>query len=158
MAQKLELIPTPATLPLTLPVVVAILATTLFAYYRSILKRPLPGIPYNKDAVGTIFGDITALMAYKKEHGSGRLWMLDQLKQHNSVLMQIFIKPFSSRPAIILADVSARPPKASTQTTNSSRYSIKSITTSPYAELRNSTGLRPSRTTLDRHCPPPNSC
>ena len=95
----------PAALPLTVPVVLAIVTAALFAYYRSLLKKPLPGIPYNKEAVGTLFGDVPGLLKYKKEHGSGRAWFLEQIKKHNSALVQIFIKPTSPRPAVILSDV-----------------------------------------------------
>lgn len=106
MAPKLDAVmPASGALPLTVPVVLAIVAAALFAFYRSIQKKPLPGIPYNKEAAGTIFGDIPALLAYKKQHGSGRRWMLTQLKKHNSVLVQLFLKPMSSAPAVILGDV-----------------------------------------------------
>ena len=125
MAQKTDTaLPPLAALPLTLPLVLVVVAAALFAFVRSLQKRPLPGIPYNKEAAGTIFGDITALLAYKKKYGSGRYWMLEQLRKHNSVLVQIFIDAFSSRPAVILGDVGGRPQGSSmaTSLTPSNQY------------------------------------
>jgi hypothetical protein len=45
-------------------VVVAVTAVLLYAGYRAILPKPLPGIPYNKDAAGKLFGDVPEMMAY----------------------------------------------------------------------------------------------
>jgi hypothetical protein len=45
-------------------VVIAITAILLYAGYRAILPKPLPGIPYNHDAAGKLFGDVPEMMAY----------------------------------------------------------------------------------------------
>ena len=47
---------------------VALLAVTVVAViylgYRAALPRPLPGIPYNKDAASKLFGDVPEMMRY----------------------------------------------------------------------------------------------
>lgn len=48
----------------TIPVIVAIIATCLYLVYRSLLPKPLPGIPYNRDAATKLFGDVPEMMSY----------------------------------------------------------------------------------------------
>jgi hypothetical protein len=36
----------------------------LYIAYRAILPKPIPGIPYNKDAAGKLLGDIPEMMSY----------------------------------------------------------------------------------------------
>ncbi len=36
----------------------------LYAGYRAVLPKPLPGIPYNKDAASKLFGDVPEMMSY----------------------------------------------------------------------------------------------
>lgn len=49
---------------------ITLLAGGLFlvAYlaYRALLPKPLPGIPYNKDAATKLFGDVPEVMGYVK--------------------------------------------------------------------------------------------
>lgn len=44
------------------PVILAI----LYIGYRAALPKPLPGIPYNQDAAGKLFGDVPEMMGYVK--------------------------------------------------------------------------------------------
>jgi hypothetical protein len=44
--------------------VLGIIATALFATYHYLRPRPIPGIPYNRDAAGKLFGDIPEMMGY----------------------------------------------------------------------------------------------
>jgi hypothetical protein len=48
----------------TTALVLAIVSIGLYAGYRAILPKPLPDIPYNKDAAGKLFGDIPEMMGY----------------------------------------------------------------------------------------------
>lgn len=48
----------------TTPIIVAFIATCLYFVYRSLLPRPLPGIPYNHDAANKLFGDVPEMMSY----------------------------------------------------------------------------------------------
>jgi len=84
--------------------IIAIVLAGLYLAVRSMMPRPLPGIPYNKKAVGNLFGDMPALLSHKRRTGSGRMWLVKQLEDHNSVLVQVFLKPWSSRPAILMGD------------------------------------------------------
>lgn len=36
----------------------------LYVAYRAVLPKPLPGIPYNRDAAKSILGDIPEMMRY----------------------------------------------------------------------------------------------
>lgn len=38
----------------------------LYLAYRALLPKPLPGIPYNKDAANKLFGDVPEVMSYVK--------------------------------------------------------------------------------------------
>lgn len=48
----------------TTALVLAVVSIGLYAGYRAILPKPLPDIPYNKDAAGKLFGDIPEMMGY----------------------------------------------------------------------------------------------
>ena len=36
----------------------------LYVVYRTIRPKPLPGIPYNRDAASKLFGDVPEMMGY----------------------------------------------------------------------------------------------
>lgn len=44
--------------------VVGIVCVTLYMAYRRILPKPIPDIPYNKDAAAKLFGDVPEMMGY----------------------------------------------------------------------------------------------
>lgn len=44
--------------------VVAIVCVVLYTAYRRILPKPIPDIPYNKDAAAKLFGDVPEMMGY----------------------------------------------------------------------------------------------
>lgn len=41
----------------------------LYLAYRAVLPKPIPGIPYNKNAASKIFGDAPEMMDYVKRTG-----------------------------------------------------------------------------------------
>jgi hypothetical protein len=91
--------------PAAIGTCVALTTLSLYALYRRLLPKPIPGIPYNKEATGTIFGDLPALVkAIKSEDGNFSDWMNSQTTRHNSPICQIFINFPSSRPSVIIAD------------------------------------------------------
>lgn len=45
-------------------IALAIASVALYWAYRRILPKPIPGIPYNKDAANKLFGDIPEMMGY----------------------------------------------------------------------------------------------
>lgn len=36
----------------------------LYVVYKAVLPKPLPGIPYNRDAAEKLFGDVPEMMGY----------------------------------------------------------------------------------------------
>lgn len=43
-----------------------IILAVLYVGYRAALPKPLPDIPYNRDAAGKLFGDVPEMMGYVK--------------------------------------------------------------------------------------------
>ncbi|KAG5962299.1 hypothetical protein E4U58_003934 [Claviceps cyperi] len=86
------------------PTTWALIATLVFLFllygYKSILPKPIPGIPYNED-IG-ILGDLPALLKAMKS-GSIRPWLWATPGRHNSPITQVFLSPFS-KPFVILSD------------------------------------------------------
>ncbi|KAM0554037.1 hypothetical protein ACHAPJ_007112 [Fusarium lateritium] len=74
-------------------------AGIVYALYRSILPRPLEGIPYNVSATKRIFGDLPEVKAF----GSMTDWLATQPAKHKSPIFQFFVRPFS-KPWIVVAD------------------------------------------------------
>lgn len=75
---------------------IAAVVALLWLIRYMLLPKPLPGIPYNKEAANSIFGDLPGFRAAVNR----REWMVDQAFRHNSPIVQIFLKPF--RPPIVL--------------------------------------------------------
>lgn len=48
----------------TIALAVAVAIAALCAAYRAIKPKPIPDIPYNKDAAGKLFGDVSEMMGY----------------------------------------------------------------------------------------------
>ncbi|GKU11352.1 unnamed protein product [Fusarium langsethiae] len=71
----------------------------VYTIYRSILPRPLDGIPYNVAATKRIFGDLPDVRAY----GSLTDWLAIQAVKHQSPLFQTFIRPMG-KPWVVVAD------------------------------------------------------
>lgn len=74
----------------------------LYALYQHLLPKPLPGIPYNKDAAKHLLGDVPDMLAVKSSGGRQGQWWAEQTKKHNSPIIQFFL-PFS-QPSIAIAD------------------------------------------------------
>ncbi|KAH7395215.1 cytochrome P450 [Phaeosphaeria sp. MPI-PUGE-AT-0046c] len=91
------------SLMLTTPFVVAIIVTCLYLVYRSLLPRPLSGIPYNHDAANKLFGDVPEMMSYVLRTKRIFCWLTSLTSRHSSPIVQAFITPFSS-PWVIISD------------------------------------------------------
>ncbi|KAM0227427.1 hypothetical protein ACHAPO_011552 [Fusarium lateritium] len=76
-----------------------LLVGVIYTIYRSILPRPLEGIPYNVAATKRIFGDLPEVRAY----GSLTDWLATQAVKHQSPLFQTFIRPMG-KPWVVVAD------------------------------------------------------
>lgn len=80
-----------------------ILLFLLRAIYHSLLPRPIPGIPHNRLALTSVFGDGPEMTKFFLETGEVSLWLSKQIRKHQSPIFQAFIRPFS-KPWIVIAD------------------------------------------------------
>lgn len=79
-------IPLVGMIPPTVPLAIAILAVGLYVLYRMALPKPIPGIPYNKEATENLFGDLPSIMKAMSE-GEGSdfwKWILEQPAKHKT--------------------------------------------------------------------------
>ncbi len=72
----------------------------LYLTYRRLLPKPLPGIPYNKEATKTLLGPMVKHMADTQELFN---WVAAQNIKLNSPIVQVFGRPFA-RPWVVVAD------------------------------------------------------
>lgn len=85
-----------------LRILIAITACLLYLY-RLALPKPIPGIPYNKDAASKLFGDGTAYLEHFKNGGTFGTYCQSVARSLDAPLIQIFIQPFR-QPLLVLAD------------------------------------------------------
>ncbi|KZL65274.1 cytochrome p450 monooxygenase [Colletotrichum tofieldiae] len=78
---------------------IAIALLFLYVLRNAALPKPLKGIPYNRTSAKRLLGDIPDMSSSP----SRREWFVDQVRRHNSPLVQLFFVPFS-RPIVICAD------------------------------------------------------
>ena len=67
------------------------------------LPKPLLGIPYNAQSAKSLLGDIPGLVAEMSRRGDFVAWITEQNLRSNSVVNQIFLRPFG-QPFVVLAD------------------------------------------------------
>ncbi|KAF9878737.1 cytochrome P450 [Colletotrichum karsti] len=79
------------------------MAAGVYVLYRHLLPKPIPGVPYNPEAVTSILGDLPGLIRENQTGGSGLEWMIAQAKRHPGPLCQIFIQPLG-KSFLVLAD------------------------------------------------------
>ena len=81
----------------TVSLVALIAACGIFLYvaYLRLLPKPLPGIPYNKSAARSLFGDLPEIMSYMKQTKELWPWVADQTVRHQSAMVQVFGRPFA---------------------------------------------------------------
>jgi hypothetical protein len=85
-----------ASIALSLPAIFFTLLTVVLigGLYRLLLPKPLPGIPYNRNAARSIFGDLPSAISHVIKTGTISSWMLQQAKQLQSPVIQVFPKLF----------------------------------------------------------------
>lgn len=81
-------------------VVPATIVLVLALLYRWSLPRPLPGIPYDKEAARSPLGHLPEILAWKKEHDDMRGWFLQVPTRLRSPIVQIFI-PFQPTQVLV---------------------------------------------------------
>ena len=75
----------------------------LYALYRSLLPKPLPDIPYNKESANRFFGDIPDMAAAEKAGGRRNVWFAKLAQKHGSPIAQFFFG-MGTKPGIVVAD------------------------------------------------------
>ncbi|KAL2875433.1 hypothetical protein SGCOL_009343 [Colletotrichum sp. CLE4] len=78
-----------------------LLVGLLYALYNYLLPKPIAGIPYNKEAVKSLLGDIPRLQ--KESPQTPFRWMIEQARRHDSPVSQFFLEPFH-KPTVFIAD------------------------------------------------------
>ncbi|KAI1366774.1 cytochrome P450 [Xylaria arbuscula] len=84
-------------------VVPALLVIGLFALYRQLLPKPLPGIAYSASSASSLFGDAVDMARTVGATGEFGPWCASQVAKAGTPLYQVFVRPFA-KPWILLAD------------------------------------------------------
>ncbi|KAJ9630460.1 hypothetical protein H2203_000981 [Taxawa tesnikishii (nom. ined.)] len=72
--------------------------------YRLALPKPIPGVPYNKASALRVLGDVPDLLAHvKATDGEVQSWFAAQCVEHDSPIIQLFVRPFR-KPTVIVTD------------------------------------------------------
>ncbi|KAK8094122.1 hypothetical protein PG997_000807 [Apiospora hydei] len=80
-----------------------LLLVGLYLGYRAISPKPLPGIPYNRDAAKKLFGDIPEVMRYVMRKKQIFCWLTSLTTKHQSPIVQAFFKP-GEWPWVVVTD------------------------------------------------------
>ncbi|KAF5710326.1 cytochrome P450 monooxygenase [Fusarium globosum] len=73
--------------------------SALYLLLRWLLPKPIPGIPYNENAVKSFMGDIPEF----RDAPNRREWWAQQPARHQSPIVQVFMRPFGA-PWVFVAD------------------------------------------------------
>ncbi|KAF2829534.1 cytochrome P450 [Ophiobolus disseminans] len=85
------------------PFLGGLIATCLWVAYRAVLPKPLPGIPYSRNASRKLFGDVPEMMRYVLRTKRIFCWLTSLTHRHQSPVIQAFIKP-GSLPWVVVTD------------------------------------------------------
>ncbi|KAM7192062.1 cytochrome P450 [Naviculisporaceae sp. PSN 640] len=85
----------------TLTALTILLPTLLYLIRRTLLPRPIPGIPYHAPATSTILGDVPSLEA---DPAGLALWPGHHLDKLDTPICQVFMGPLA-RPMVLVADI-----------------------------------------------------
>lgn len=75
-----------------------------YLIWLRLLPKPLPDIPYNPEALLSVFGDVPSVVRWRQQHGEQRRWFQAQAVKMNTPICQVFTKPFFYGPQVILTD------------------------------------------------------
>ncbi|KAH8603176.1 cytochrome P450 [Bisporella sp. PMI_857] len=76
---------------------------SLYLCYRWALPKPIPGIPYNKEAAGSLFGDIGPMVKRTAKTNELYDWMTAQNIKLQPPIIQLFIRPLG-KPWVVITD------------------------------------------------------
>lgn len=92
-------LPIPASIVTLWGPLVGGILLSLYLVYRAALPKPFPEIPYNKESVNRILGDLP-LLPKTPNH---RAFFMEQNIKHNSPIVQVFLRPLS-KPFVVVSD------------------------------------------------------
>lgn len=98
LGSSVQALNTPTTAAITGSLFIA-----AFLFYRWLLPKPIPGIPYNEEATKSIFGDIPSMLEHLKTHKTMSDWMLAFHTRHQSPIVQMFTNLFG-KPWVVISD------------------------------------------------------
>ncbi|KZL79299.1 cytochrome p450 [Colletotrichum incanum] len=78
-----------------------VLSVFLYTLYQYLLPKPIPGIPYNKEAAQSLLGDIYRLQ--KESPNKFLTWIIEQSRRSGSPIFQVWLGPFQ-KPSVVIAD------------------------------------------------------
>jgi hypothetical protein len=81
----------------------ALIPASLYLFYRMLLPKPLPGIPYHKNAVRSPLGDIPNMIRHAKEKGRLLTFFTSLNENFNSPIVQIWAGIFD-KPTLVISD------------------------------------------------------
>lgn len=93
----------PSALPPLFLIIAAIFSIALYLLYRSLLPKPLPGIPYKALSAKRILGDIPDCTEWQKEHGDLFPVFAQRFQELNTPIYQAFFRP-GGRPWVMVSD------------------------------------------------------
>ncbi|XPS93172.1 hypothetical protein M3J09_002540 [Ascochyta lentis] len=71
--------------------------------YSWLLPKPIPGIPYNRKATKSVFGDIPDMIDHLNHSTTVTDWIEAQNIKHNSPIVQLFFYVFQ-KPVVVISD------------------------------------------------------
>lgn len=87
----------------TLYLILALLMVSLYALYRQLLPKPIPGIYYNASSASSLLGDWLDLARTVGVAGEFGPWFAAQVAKAGVPICQVFVRPFG-KPWVLLAD------------------------------------------------------
>lgn len=75
----------------------------LYLLYRWALPKPIPGIPYNPEAIRSLLGDVPSMVKHIGKTQEVHDWMSAQNVRLKSPIVQLFNRPFG-RPCVVITD------------------------------------------------------
>ncbi|KAK3302989.1 cytochrome P450 [Chaetomium strumarium] len=83
--------------------VVGIVVVGFYWAYRAVLPKPLKGIPYNRNAVDKLFGDVPEMIGYVMRTKRIFCWLTSLTSRHQSPIIQAFVQPMGL-PWVVVTD------------------------------------------------------
>ncbi|KAK4235980.1 cytochrome P450 [Achaetomium macrosporum] len=83
--------------------VVGFVVVGLYWAYRAALPKPLKGIPYNRNAVDKLFGDVPEMIGYVMRTKRIFCWLTSLTARHQSPIIQAFVQPMGL-PWVVVTD------------------------------------------------------